>query len=337
MPPNKFRSEQSGLAQIAKSFGTEAEQTRQSISNLKSKMETLRGGDWKGDAANKFYAEMDGAVLPAYTRLSNALGTAQDITNKIQKLAKQTESDTSKIFIFIFGGQGGAAGGNGAGGAGANGGGGSASGAGGNGNGAGGGSKSGAGGGTSGGGGSSGAGGPPKWLKAKGKGFEFGKQDGKSYGKPAFGIKYGIAKDSVYGDAKAANGVSAIGGEAGVELSVESLKKGKLGIFADGYLAKAQGETMFAGDKNFGGTLSGDVQVGRVNAFAGIKDGSLGASIGGSIVSAKGEIGANVAGYNVGVNAEVGLKAELGFQIGKKTQIKLPFVTLGFSFGGAKG
>jgi WXG100 family type VII secretion target len=331
MAPSKFKADYSGLSEIAKTFGSEAENSRQSISNLKSKMETLRGGDWKGDAANKFYAEMDGAVLPAYTRLSKALDSAQQITIKIRTLAKQTEDTTSKIFILVIvpkgglaggpGGNGNGAGGNGAGGSG----------------GPGGGSKAGAGTGGSNGGGGSSSGGAPKWLKAKGKGFEFGKQDGKSYGKPAFGIKYGLAKDSVYGDAKAANGVSAIGGEAGVELSVEGLKKGKLGIFADGYLAKAQGETMFAGDKNFGGTLSGDVQVGRVNAFAGVKDGSFGASIGGSIVSAKGEVGANVAGYNVGVNAEIGLKAELGFQIGKKTQIKLPFVTLGFSFGGAKG
>lgn len=325
----KFRADSSALLQIAKTFGNEADHSRKTIQDLKSKMETLRGGGWKGDSANKFYAEMDSAVLPAYTRLANALSSAQETTNKIQKIAKQAESDSSKIFVLIFDGNGKLIGAGGSGGAGgANGGAGGA-------NGGAGGANGGAGGASGGAGGSSG--GAPKWLKGKGKGIEFGKQDGKSYGKPSFGIKYGLAKDAVYGDANAKNGVSAIGGEAGVEFNIESLKKGKVGIFADGYLAKAQGETMFAGDKDFGGTLSGDVQVGRVGAFAGIKDGSLGASIGGSIVSAKGEIGANVAGYNVGVNAEIGLKAELGFQIGKKTQIKLPFVTLGFSFGGAKG
>ena len=47
-------------------------------------------------------------------------------------------------------------------------------------------------------------------------------------------------------------------------------------------------------------------------------------------------MGVNVAGVNVGVKGEIGLKAELGFKIGKETEIKLPFITIGFSFGGAK-
>jgi len=36
------------------------------------------------------------------------------------------------------------------------------------------------------------------------------------------------------------------------------------------------------------------------------------------------------------VSGEVGWKAELGLQIGKVTKVKLPFVSLGISFGGAK-
>jgi len=326
MPPSKFKADYSALSDIAKTFGSEADHSRQSISNLKSKMDQLKGGGWKGDAANKFYAEMDGAVLPAYTRLSNALDTAQQITIKIRTLAHQTEDTTSKIFILIGGPKGGA-GGDGGPGGGASGNGASAGG-----NGATAGGNGASGGGTSGGG----SGGPPKWLKGKGKFFEWAKQDGKTSGKPSFGIKYGIKKGAVFGDANAPDGVSAIGGEAGVEFNVESLKKGKVGIFADGYLAKAQGDMIFAGDKDLGFTGAGEVKVGGVTGFAGIKNGSFGAAIGGSIITAKGELGANISGYNVGVNAEVGLKAELGFKIGKKTEIKLPFVTLGFSFGGAR-
>jgi WXG100 family type VII secretion target len=326
MPPSKFKADYSALSDIAKSFGSEADHSRQSINNLKSKMEQLKGGGWKGDAANKFYAEMDGSVLPAYTRLSKALDTAQQVTIKIRTLAKQTEDTTSRIFILTGGPKGGVGGNSGAPGGAAGG----AGGPGGNGATAGG---NGAGGGTSGGG----SGGPPKWLKGKGKFFERASKDGSTSNKPSFGIKYGVAKDAVFGDAKAANGVSAIGGEIGAEFNIESLKKGKVGIFADGYVAKAQGETIFSGDKDLGFTGAGEVKVGGVSGFAGIKDGSLGASIGGSIITAKGELGANISGYNVGVNAEVGLKAELGFKIGKKTEIKLPFVTLGFSFGGARG
>ena len=71
-------------------------------------------------------------------------------------------------------------------------------------------------------------------------------------------------------------------------------------------------------------------------AVAGLKDGSLQASAGVNLASVKGELGANVAGINVGVNAEVGLKAEFGFKIGRKVEVKLPFISFGFSIGGAK-
>jgi hypothetical protein len=162
-------------------------------------------------------------------------------------------------------------------------------------------------------------------------------KDGTPYAKPSIGIKYGIGKGALFGDAKAPDGISAVGGEYGVELSVEGFKKGKLGIFGDYYTAKAQGDMIFAGDKQLGLTGAGEVRALSAQAFAGYKDGTLGASIGGSLVSAKGEIGANVAGYNVGVSGEVGLKAELGFKVGKKgVEIKLPLITLGFSFGGAR-
>ena len=93
---------------------------------------------------------------------------------------------------------------------------------------------------------------------------------------------------------------------------------------------------MFAGDKDLGFTGSGEVKVLSGEASAGFKEWTLGASAGVNLASVKGELGANVAGINVGVGAEVGLKAEIGFKIGKETEIKLPFVTLGISFGGAK-
>ena len=45
----------------------------------------------------------------------------------------------------------------------------------------------------------------------------------------------------------------------------------------------------------------------------------------------------NVAGYNVGVSGEIGLKAEAGFQIGKDgVEIKLPLFSFGINFGKAK-
>ena len=323
MPAPKVRADHDGLAQIAKRFNREADQTRQTTRSLKKQLDVLQSGDWVGKGANKFYQEMNGNVLPSLTRLSNALEAGGRTTLKISQIMKQVEDETSALFRGE-GGAGGSAGANG-GGAGAQGGAGGASGA------------AGPGGGASSGGSS---GGPPAWLKGKGKFFEWGRNDsfkGSKYAKPSFGIKYGIDKGAVWGDAKASDGVSAVGGEYGIELSVEGFKKGKVGIFGDYYTAKAQGDMIFAGDKELGLTGAGEVKALSAQAFAGYKDGTFGASIGGSIISAKGEIGANISGYNVGVSGEVGLKAELGFKAGKKGfEFKLPIVTLGFSFGGAR-
>lgn len=71
------------------------------------------------------------------------------------------------------------------------------------------------------------------------------------------------------------------------------------------------------------------------HADAGLHDGSLEASLGGSLASLKAETSteAPVVG-DVKVEGEVGLKLEAGISLGKKTKVKLPFVSVGISFGG---
>ena len=90
------------------------------------------------------------------------------------------------------------------------------------------------------------------------------------------------------------------------------------------------------GDKDLGWTGGVDVKVLQGKAFAGYYDGSVGAEAGVNLASIKGETGVNIAGANVGVNAEIGLKLELGLSIGKNTKVKLGPISFGISFGGAK-
>lgn len=89
------------------------------------------------------------------------------------------------------------------------------------------------------------------------------------------------------------------------------------------------------GNKMLGFTTGEEVDVGSLDASAGLKNGELGADLGASAVTEQLSVGANVAGVNVGVNGAVGLKWELGFEIGKKTEVKLPFLSFGFSVGSA--
>jgi len=98
MAVSKIRIHHTQAQQIAKTFAQQANEVRQSIQNLKSKMETLQKGDWKGDSANKFYAEMNGKVLPALNRLAAALDEASKIMLKIAAQLKQTEDEVAALF-----------------------------------------------------------------------------------------------------------------------------------------------------------------------------------------------------------------------------------------------
>ncbi len=98
MPAPKVRSDHDALKNLAGKFGQQAEASRQLISNLKSKVDTLRGKDWVGKGADKFYAEMDSAVFPSLNRLSKSMDSAQRVTLKISQIMKQAEDDAAALF-----------------------------------------------------------------------------------------------------------------------------------------------------------------------------------------------------------------------------------------------
>lgn len=90
------------------------------------------------------------------------------------------------------------------------------------------------------------------------------------------------------------------------------------------------------GSKQFGLTSDTEASVGTADGYAGYSDGSLGASVGVSLATVQDSVGANIAGVNVGINGSIGLKAELGFELGKHVEVKLPFVSFGFSVDNAQ-
>lgn len=99
---DRFRGHYGQLKDIAKSFGDQASEVGNMISNLKSKQQDLEGGGWKGDAANKFYAEMNGPVYKALNKLQNAMSEANSITTKIAKITKDAEDNSSKVFVIVI-------------------------------------------------------------------------------------------------------------------------------------------------------------------------------------------------------------------------------------------
>jgi len=94
---SRVRSDYDALAQIAKTFGQQANAARQTLQALKRQQEVLRGGDWIGQGATKFYQEMDSAVLPAVTRMATALESAQRVTSQVGQVMKQAEEEAARF------------------------------------------------------------------------------------------------------------------------------------------------------------------------------------------------------------------------------------------------
>jgi WXG100 family type VII secretion target len=111
MPSPKVRVDHDVLGGIARSFGQAADVTNKTLQQLKGATDVLRGGDWIGQGATKFYQEMDSAVLPAVQRLTLALAEGAKVTNQISQLMKQAEEEAARFLRGDGTGGGGASGG----------------------------------------------------------------------------------------------------------------------------------------------------------------------------------------------------------------------------------
>lgn len=61
------------FAGVLPRFEERAEKIRAMQTRLLDRMEALRRGAWTGDNADRFYREMENAILPALNRLHSAL------------------------------------------------------------------------------------------------------------------------------------------------------------------------------------------------------------------------------------------------------------------------
>ena len=308
MPGPRIRSDYDQLALIAQSFQQQSDHANQTLQSLRQNMSTLQGGDWIGKGATAFYQEMDSAVIPTMQRLVAALNRASATTRQVSQLMKQAETEAAGVLRYDGGGTGAGAGG-GANGADT------------------GGTSNGTGGGA--GGGASSSGGKMGNVKIKGKVEP-------SSGKREIGVD--LASGAV-AKGEALGGVAkgeVLGGSAGIKFGQGKDGKFMAGAAAEVYAAKGKLEGTMVGDKDLGWTGGVEAKALSAKGFAGYKDGSVGVEVGVNLISAKAETGANIAGYNVGVSGEIGLKLELGLSIGKKTTVKLGPISFGFSFGDAK-
>lgn len=120
--------------------------------------------------------------------------------------------------------------------------------------------------------------------------------------------------------------------EGGISLSGPSLSLGDLkgSVFSSEH-GVISGHWLMG----FTGELS--TSAAPVSANAGLKDWSVAAKVGGSVASARVTGGVNYLGANMGLYAEARLGGELGFSVGKRTELHALIISLGLTVSAAKG
>ena len=78
---------------------TDGEKITDLLKKTKNQMENLRDGkQWEGDAAVKFFNEMDQKVLPALARLADALGAGAVIARESADIIRKADEETQSFF-----------------------------------------------------------------------------------------------------------------------------------------------------------------------------------------------------------------------------------------------
>ena len=87
------------MQNIIKNMKSEQAEVATLLRQTKSKVESLHNNQWVGEAADKFFSEMEGTVLPALNRLENALGTAAEVAQKAVNIIQQADEGTKRFFV----------------------------------------------------------------------------------------------------------------------------------------------------------------------------------------------------------------------------------------------
>ena len=97
MANNRTRASYDELKRAAQQWAREAENAQRMVMTLTQNMDALQAGDWVGQGARAFYAEMNSQVLPSLNRLVAALGKAGTTTLQISQLVKDAEDAAAAV------------------------------------------------------------------------------------------------------------------------------------------------------------------------------------------------------------------------------------------------
>jgi WXG100 family type VII secretion target len=95
------------LQKVADRFGQQSEAVDAMLQAVHGAMDPLEGGGWVGRGSDAFFNEMNGEILPAVQRLTDALAQAQAVTKQINDLMQQADEEASTGFKSAAGAGGG--------------------------------------------------------------------------------------------------------------------------------------------------------------------------------------------------------------------------------------
>lgn len=95
---DEIRADYQQLEQVARQFANQAQSVQQMLSKVKGSMGKLENGGWIGRGSQAFFSEMNGKVMPASTRLQQALSEANRTVKEISQTVRQAEEEASSAF-----------------------------------------------------------------------------------------------------------------------------------------------------------------------------------------------------------------------------------------------
>jgi WXG100 family type VII secretion target len=88
---------------IIKQLESEEEEIKALLNQTKSKVESLHGSQWIGEAADRFFAEMEGQVLPKTAKMVYALNVAGQVAKQVIGIIHDADEETKGFFTGIGG------------------------------------------------------------------------------------------------------------------------------------------------------------------------------------------------------------------------------------------
>jgi WXG100 family type VII secretion target len=83
---------------ITKSFQSNQQEMEALLSQTKSKVEALHNNQWVGEAADRFFNEMEGPVFKSFSKLVTALGVANHVSTQVMNTIHQADESTKGYF-----------------------------------------------------------------------------------------------------------------------------------------------------------------------------------------------------------------------------------------------